>query len=167
MGLESRMSDPNLQIRFANFDDPNDGKIVLELLNMYASDLLGGGIPLAPDVQERLIPDLRRHEDCRTFLAFYATQPVGLAICFLGYSSFNARPLLNIHDLAVAPQVRGRGIGRALLRAIEDEARRCGCCRLTLEVRADNTIARRLYEDFGFDPGDPASDAMSFWKKPL
>lgn len=156
-----------VQIRLADFNDPSDGKIVLELLDMYASDPLGGGVPLTAEVRERLIPDLRRQESCRTFLAFCGTEAMGLAICFLGYSSFHARPLLNVHDLAVVPQARGRGIGRALLRAIEEEARQCGCCRLTLEVRADNAVARRLYQDFGFDPGDPATDGMSFWKKPL
>jgi ribosomal protein S18 acetylase RimI-like enzyme len=53
------------------------------------------------------------------------------------------------------------------LRAVEEQARTAGCCRLTLEVRADNEVARRLYQSYGFQPGDPARDALSFWKKPL
>src|SRR5262245_19688350 len=91
----------DVDVRLADFNSATDANIVLELLNMYASDPLGGGKPLSAEVRERLIPDLRQQPSCRTFVAFQGTQPVGLAICFFGYSSFHARPLLNIHDLAV------------------------------------------------------------------
>jgi len=161
------MSATDVTIRLADLHDPQDQNVVLDLLDMYARDPLGDGEPLAADVRERLIPDLRSLDSCRIFLAWNQRDPVGLAICFLGYSSFQARRLLNIHDLAVVPMMRGRGVGRALLQAIESEARKCGCCRLTLEVRADNQVARRLYQDFGFHPGRVATDALSFWKKPL
>src|SRR5688572_28720106 len=120
----------DFSIRLADLHNSLDGTAILDLLDMYARDSFGNGQPLASDVRERLIGDLIRQPGCRTFLAFQADKPVGLAICFLGYSSFQARPLLNIHDLAVSPEVRGKGVGRALLQAIEDEARRCGCCRL-------------------------------------
>jgi ribosomal protein S18 acetylase RimI-like enzyme len=59
--------------------------------------------------------------------------------------------LLNIHDLAVLPEHRGRGVGRALLAAVEEHARRKGCCKLTLEVQDDNPRARALYDKFGFE----------------
>ena len=72
-------------------------------------------------------------------------------VCFFGLSTFQARPLLNIHDLAVVPEYLGKGIGRALLSAAETRARRHGCCRLTLEVQDDNQWARSLYESFGFE----------------
>ena len=58
--------------------------------------------------------------------------------------------LLNVHDLAVVPEWRGRGIGRSLLSAAEDRARSRGCCKLTLEVQDGNSRARALYETFGF-----------------
>ncbi|MDP7573186.1 MAG: GNAT family N-acetyltransferase, partial [Myxococcota bacterium] len=77
-------------------------------------------------------------------------RPVGVAVCFLGFSTFQARPLLNIHDLAVLPEWRGRGVGRALLAAAEDRARQRGCCKLTLEVQDSNRRALQLYERFGF-----------------
>jgi ribosomal protein S18 acetylase RimI-like enzyme len=80
---------------------------------------------------------------------------VGAAVCFIGFSTFAARPLLNLHDLAVVPELRGRGIGRALLRAVEERARALGCCKLTLEVVQENTQARALYERFGFADGAP------------
>ncbi|MEO6079806.1 MAG: N-acetyltransferase [Steroidobacteraceae bacterium] len=84
------------------------------------------------------------------WLAFAASQAVGVCVAFLGYSTFQARPLLNIHDLAVLPERRGGGIGGALLTAAETQARVEDCCKLTLEVQDDNAPARKLYEGFGF-----------------
>ena len=58
--------------------------------------------------------------------------------------------MLNVHDMAVVDGQRGRGIGRRLLEAVEQEARARGCCKITLEVRDDNDTARHLYDRFGF-----------------
>lgn len=55
-----------------------------------------------------------------------------------------------IQGLAVADGARGRGIGRALLRAAFDEARRQGAVRMTLRVLGHNKPARSLYESEGF-----------------
>ncbi|MEU6380805.1 GNAT family N-acetyltransferase [Streptomyces sp. NPDC046909] len=55
-----------------------------------------------------------------------------------------------IQGLAVAEDARGRGVGRALIRAVTDEARRRGARRLTLRVLGHNTPARKLYESEGF-----------------
>jgi ribosomal protein S18 acetylase RimI-like enzyme len=71
-------------------------------------------------------------------------------VAFTGFSTFHARPLLNIHDLAVLPGLRGGGVGRALLSSAEQYARANGYCKLTLEVQEDNTPAMHLYERFGF-----------------
>ncbi|MDN3297324.1 GNAT family N-acetyltransferase [Streptomyces ficellus] len=55
-----------------------------------------------------------------------------------------------IQGLAVAGWARGRGVGRALLRASFEEARRQGATRMTLRVLGHNTPARRLYKSEGF-----------------
>lgn len=55
-----------------------------------------------------------------------------------------------IQGLVVAEEARGAGVGRALLRAVCEEARRHGARRLTLRVLGHNTPARRLYEAEGF-----------------
>lgn len=44
----------------------------------------------------------------------------------------------------------GRGLGRALMKRVIDEADRCGATSVTLTVFKDNARARRLYESFGF-----------------
>jgi ribosomal protein S18 acetylase RimI-like enzyme len=67
-----------------------------------------------------------------------------------------ATPLLanahvrQIRGLAVAEEARGRGVGRALLNAAMDEARRQGALRISLRVLGHNTPARGLYESVGF-----------------
>ncbi|MFJ9738209.1 GNAT family N-acetyltransferase [Streptomyces sp. NPDC101166] len=55
-----------------------------------------------------------------------------------------------IQGLAVADEARGRGVGRALLRAAVEEARRRGARRLTLRVLGHNAPARALYASEGF-----------------
>jgi ribosomal protein S18 acetylase RimI-like enzyme len=94
---------------------------------------------------------------------------VGLANCIEGFSTFAARPLVNVHDLVVLDGHRGRRIGQRLLQAAEQEARRRDACKLTLEVLTGNAPALRLYERFGFEPYvlDPALGQASFMHKPL
>ncbi|MFG3098932.1 GNAT family N-acetyltransferase [Streptomyces sp. NPDC048182] len=55
-----------------------------------------------------------------------------------------------IRGLAVSDTARGRGVGRALVRAAVAEARRLGARRITLRVLGHNTAARKLYESEGF-----------------
>jgi [ribosomal protein S18]-alanine N-acetyltransferase len=57
---------------------------------------------------------------------------------------------LHITNIAVHPDVRRRGIGRALLTSVIDEARQQGPRIVALEVRPSNREARQLYEGFGF-----------------
>ncbi|WP_353826766.1 ribosomal protein S18-alanine N-acetyltransferase [Agromyces sp. SYSU T0242] len=56
----------------------------------------------------------------------------------------------DIQTIAVHPAHRGAGLGRALMHALIDEARRRGASELFLEVRADNPVARSLYVSLGF-----------------
>jgi ribosomal protein S18 acetylase RimI-like enzyme len=139
-----------IQVRTADLADAHDAAAVLALLDAYATDPRGGGEPLPDEVRTRLIPGLRAHPTSRVWLAFDDVQPVGVCVGFLGFSTFKGLPLLNLHDLAVLPGQRGRGVGHALLAAAQAAAQAAGCCRLTLEVQEDNSPARRLYERFGF-----------------
>jgi ribosomal protein S18 acetylase RimI-like enzyme len=139
-----------VEIVDADFDDAAHRAGIVEVLDAYAADPVGGGAALEPEVRRRLVPALRNHPSAVVLLAVAAGRTAGIAVCFVGLSTFRARPLLNIHDLAVLPEWRGRGLGRALLAEVEARARRLGCCRLTLEVQDDNARARALYRRFGF-----------------
>ena len=154
-------------IREADLTDAEDAAAVVAVLDSYASDPAGGSTPLARDVRERLVPALRAHPTALVLLAFVGSEPVGIVVGFFGLSTFQARPLLNIHDLAVVPAHRGRGIGRALLREAEKRARDRGCCKLTLEVQDANTRARGLYASFGFEDFVLAGSTTRFLSKPL
>jgi ribosomal protein S18 acetylase RimI-like enzyme len=140
----------SIEVLDADYEDPSHCDGILEIIDSYARDPVGGGAPLPAAVREGLVKSLREHPTTRVLLAFEGDTPVGAAICFLGLSTFRAKPLLNIHDLAVLPAWRGKGVGRALLTAAEERARREGCCKLTLEVQEENLRARGLYESFGF-----------------
>jgi ribosomal protein S18 acetylase RimI-like enzyme len=134
----------------ADLNDPQHQAAVVQLINAYARDPMGDGRDLPATVRDRLISGLRQHPTTLVLLAFDDATPVGIAVCFVGFSTFAARPLINIHDLAVVPDHRGRGIGRLLLEGVEAKGRELGCCKLTLEVREDNHRAQRLYHGFGF-----------------
>lgn len=56
----------------------------------------------------------------------------------------------DVQTIAVDPGYRGRGAGRRLMYALLDVAREQGVRELFLEVRADNPIARALYDSLGF-----------------
>ncbi len=153
-----------LQIVEADLALPAHRDAVLRLLDAYACDEMGLGRPLSDDVRERLVEGLHGHPTRIVFLAQLDTEPVGLAVCFLGYSTFAARPLVNIHDLIVHPDFRRRGVGVRLLEAVETRARALGCCKVTLEVRVDNAAARLLYAARGFSAGE---SSYELWSKPV
>jgi ribosomal-protein-alanine N-acetyltransferase len=71
----------------------------------------------------------------------------------IGYASLLAiAGTADVQRIAVHPNAWRHGVGRELLRALLDEARRRGCLEALLEVRADNQGAIKLYEEFGFAP---------------
>lgn len=81
---------------------------------------------------------------------------------------------LHINNLALLPEYRGRQLGAALLAWVLEESARRGATRATLEVRASNVVARRLYERFGFAVAavrrayysNPDEDAVVMWRAP-
>jgi len=127
------------------------------------------GVPLSEQARREMIPGLRAHPACYILLAYRDGSAVGFAICFLGFSTFNARPLINIHDIFVDSSVRGMGVGAMLLERIEAKAHELNCCRITLEVREDNRVARGLYRKVGFDRVVVGAKRvpMEFWHKLL
>lgn len=74
---------------------------------------------------------------------------VGLAIYFLNYSTWLGRHGLFLEDLYVRESVRGRGIGRALLRRLARIAVERDCGRFEWNVLDWNTAAIELYESLG------------------
>lgn len=158
-----------LRILKADLDQDLHATWTLELLDAYAQDRMGAGQPLSAFARTHLISGLRAHPGTVVLLAMRAERGVGIAICFRGFSTFAARPLLNISDFYVDPAARGYGIGRALMEAIEREANELGCCKLTLEVQENNSRARGLYAAAGFSQDVHVAEAGGalFLSKPL
>jgi GNAT superfamily N-acetyltransferase len=151
----------------ANLDRADHRDAVLALTAAYALDPMGNGGALQPEVLDRLIPGLRSHPTTLIFLAYLQNIPVGLATCFRGYSTFAARPIINISDLAVLPEHRGKGVGRQLLAAVEAKACVLQCSKVTLEVQENNALARRVYERAGFAQavyGPATGGSLYYWK---
>ena len=178
-----RVSRMNSAVRVIPADlsfDPHR-RAVADLVNMYAQEPLARGRALPPEVLKRLPDALREFPTTRIFLAQNepsaagdSGQPsldsfLGIAVCFVSFSTFAAAPAMNVHDIAVRPQHRGRGVGTALLQAVEREARRIGCCKMTLEVHRENSGAIGVYRACGFADGTsrPAPGDVWFFEKLL
>lgn len=140
----------SMQIVRADLELVEHQAAVRALTAAYALDPMGNGAPLDDHVLSRLIAGLQSTPTTLIFLAFAGEQAVGIATCFRGYSTFLAKPLINIHDLAVLAEFRGRGIGKQLLEAVVEHARATDCGRVTLEVQQNNSRARHVYERCGF-----------------
>ncbi len=142
---------------------------LIQLMDQYARDPMGGGEALSSHARENLVAELRRRDTAHVILAFVDDVPAGLVICFEGFSTFACHPLLNIHDLIVSVEHRGRGLSRRLLHAAEELAVRLGCCKLTLEVLEGNSVAQAAYRACGFAGYelDPRMGKAMFWEKKL
>lgn len=85
-------------------------------------------------------------------LAEEAGRPVGLALFFQNYSTFLARPGIYLEDLFVEPDFRGRGLGKALLKAVARVAVDRGCGRFEWSVLDWNQPAIDFYRALGARP---------------
>jgi ribosomal protein S18 acetylase RimI-like enzyme len=135
---------------------------VIKLLNDYMSDPMGNNRPMDKRLAPKIISGLKSHSG---FLGFFVTandQFAGFANCNTNFSTFQAMPLINIHDFIVAPEYRNIGAGHFLLNGIVNYASENGYCRVNLEVREDNLTAKSLYKKLGFTDCVPR---MMFWEK--
>ncbi len=151
-----------ISIRIADLTHPKDEAAFITLLETYMNDPKGD--TAKSTVSSDVVRKLRSYAHAMVFFAEHHLIPVGMAVCFTGFSTFRSEELINIHDLIVLPDYRRRGIGRALINEIEAHARHRRCCKMTLEVREDNPKAQGLYRSVGF--GEEAVP-MRFWVKYL
>ena len=158
-----------LSIVKADYANPEHSEHLVTLLNEYATDEMGGTKPLSAEVQANLVTELSRIPHAFSLLAYVDGEPAGLANCFMGFSTFKCKPLINIHDIMVSKAFRGRNVSQRLLAQIEVIAKAQGCCKITLEVLEGNKVAQGAYVKFGFAGYelDPATGKALFWEKAL
>jgi ribosomal protein S18 acetylase RimI-like enzyme len=150
-----------------DYQNERHAKDLAYLLNDYAEDVMGGGVPLAASVRQNIATVLSRVPQAFSLLAYVDDIPAGLVNCFEGFSTFKCQPLINVHDIAVVSDFRGLGLSQRMLDQVEVIAIEKGCCKITLEVLEGNKVAQQAYLKFGFDGYqlDPALGKALFWKK--
>lgn len=158
-----------MKIVKVNYDNQEHHQIICDLMNHYAQDPMGGGEALAKEVLDNLVSGLKTFGKATTFLAYDNGKAIALINCILGFSTFKAKPLMNIHDVVVKDGYRGKGVTQLMLKAAEELAVELGCCKLTLEVLEGNAPAIRAYKKYGFDGYelDPKMGKAMFWEKKL
>jgi len=120
-----------------------------------------------PWTREMYTWELQNRSVCHIYVVRTADWPVAAFCAF--WLVFDE---IHINNVAVLPQFRAQGIGMALLQHVLIEARRLGATRATLEVRASNAAALRLYERLGFYVAatrkhyysNPVEDALILWR---
>ena len=120
-----------------------------------------------PWTREMYAWELQNRSVCHIYVARTAERPVAAFCAF--WLVFDE---IHINNVAVLPQFRGHGMGTTLLQHVFMEARRLGAKRATLEVRASNHTALRLYERLGFHVAGrrknyyskPVEDALILWR---
>jgi GNAT superfamily N-acetyltransferase len=81
----------------------------------------------------------------------------GFAVYLTHLGTWTTAPICYLEDLFVDPEVRGGGIGRALIEDLLALCRRHGWARLYWHTERDNATARRLYDRFS-----PAEDYVRY-----
>ena len=82
-------------------------------------------------------------------LAEEAGQPIGFALWFYSFSTWQAKKGLYLEDLYVTPEARGSGAGRAMLQYLAKQALAEGCGRFEWSVLDWNEPAIRVYQRIG------------------
>jgi ribosomal protein S18 acetylase RimI-like enzyme len=158
----------------ADYADDVHATALIELLDAYSRDPMGGGEPLSAFARHHLVSALASRAQAFSVLAFArigrtdADLPIGLVNCLEGFSTFACRPLVNIHDLAVLPAWRGKRVAEKMLELVEKIAIERGACKLTLEVLSGNAGAIKLYHRTGFasyqlDPKMGQANCLQKW----
>jgi len=156
-----------IEIIKADYNNPKHAQDLVYLLDNYAKDPMGGCKGLTKEVKENLVKELAKLPFAFSVLAYKDSTAIGLANCIIGFSTFKAKPIVNIHDITVLKEYRGKGVSLKLLEKVEELAKSLGACKLTLEVLSNNQAAKKAYTKFGFENYelDPKAGIAEFWQK--
>lgn len=121
----------------------------------YADDLVRSGrasrelsMQRAEDAFARVMPAGLASKDTGLWVGMDPVTGEAVGFVWLGTNDNPAEAW--VYGVEVDEDKRGRGYGRALMVAFEDEARAQGFTRAGLNVFADNVVARSLYESLGY-----------------
>jgi GNAT superfamily N-acetyltransferase len=137
----------SLKLRSAR---PSDIPAILEFIRGLAEyeKLLHEFEATADRLNTHLFP-AHGHPTAECILAFVDEVPAGFALFFTNFSTFLAKPGLYLEDLFVKPELRGLGIGKALLLRVAKLANERGCGRMDWTVLEWNQPAIAFYDSLG------------------
>jgi ribosomal protein S18 acetylase RimI-like enzyme len=149
-------------IRRATSEDAADVAQLLHDFNTEYDD----PTPPVPVLTER-IGELLADEAIVVLLA--GTPPTGLAVLRIKPSLWSSATDIYLEELYVVPDQRGKGIGKALLKAAIDSAREAGADHFELTTGETDTEARKLYESFNLTnhEGGPHGPRMLYYELDL
>ncbi len=145
--------------------DPDDSDAIGRLLHDFNREFdepTPGPRQLADRLRELLAAG-----ETRVLLA--GDGPDGLAVLRFRPAIWSLALECYLAELYVVPARRGRGLGRALMQAAMELARREGADRMELGTSDDDVVARALYESLGFinREGKPDGPVMYFYEREL
>ena len=127
---------------------PADVPLLLSLIRELADyERLLHDVRIRPEQLQRHLFGPRPYAEA--VVARTPDEPVGFALWFHNYSTFEGRPGLYLEDLFVRPAHRGRGYGEALLRHLARLALERDCARFEWAVLDWNEPAIRFYRKLG------------------
>jgi len=154
----------SISFEHCDYENPLHLEALVGLLNHYMIDPMGDAQPLNKLNQLRLVDGLANHPSSLVLFVLSDGEIAGLTTCFINFSTFNVKPYLYVHDLIVYSGFRGKGLGKALMVQLIKLSGERDYCKITLEVREDNTLAQGLYNSLGFNECNPG---MLFWTKKI
>ena len=148
--MEIKTHIPNFVLREAT---ETDVSLILSFVRELAEyEKLAHEVEATEDaLRESLFGDRKIAE---VILGYYQDEPVSFALFFYNFSTFLGRPGIYLEDLYVKPQMRGKGLGRAMLAYLARLALERKCGRLEWWVLDWNEPALKFYRSMGAIPMD-------------
>ncbi len=124
---------------------------VAAILDLYLSAGIADAGFTVDEGREKLA-EFRRYPSLRVFVAEIEGVVVGTYELLImdNLAKRGARSGV-VEDVAVAPAMQGRGVGRAMMLHAFEQCRRAGCYKLVLSSNAKREEAHRFYESLGFE----------------
>jgi ribosomal protein S18 acetylase RimI-like enzyme len=156
------MAEREIQVRRAGVEDAPDIARLLHDFNTEFSEPTPAVEELTETVRALLV-------DGEITVLLPEEGPDGLALLRFRPSLWSADLEAHLQELYVVPSLRGRGIGRALLEAAIEHARKRGADYIDLNTGETDTAARALYESIGFTnrEGGPDGPPMLFYEREI
>ena len=133
------------EIRVATSADADAiNQMIIDLANFQKH---GSDVRTSADVLRAQLSQENPPFEC--LIAEIDQKPVGFALFYRCYSTWEGNAGIYLEDLFVYPQARGYGVGKLLLSTLSEIAIARGCRRVDWMVQESNKLAQSFYSSFG------------------